>query len=360
VSTDNQYIIPQSIIPGNVEIETSRYATQTVNGCESERTEAPIKIIDCPVPAPDVTIASPICIYEDTPPIQASIGSPWLEGTRPTGVAPEFRFYESETEATPLETNTSGEYIPTTIPKTTTGNYTFWVSEYNDNVTPQGCEGSRTPVTLKVYKVSKPTVADVEGVCEEATNSTFTAIDAVGTVEWYEETEPVYPATSVTPAASGITYTPDFQTVGTHMVYAVNKKEVEPGKTCVSEADGGSIEVKPIPAAPVTTPAEICFNQTNIPVCATPANATGYINWYASLTTTTELRTNQLCYTPDKTMPGTYTFYATETVDGCESEKAPVEYNIKPRPDAPSIKTQPNLCIYDDDPVLEATGQNIT
>ncbi|MDA3883355.1 MAG: hypothetical protein PF481_08710, partial [Bacteroidales bacterium] len=110
-----------------------------------------------------------------------------------------------------------------------------------------------------------------------------------------------------------------------------------------------------------TTPAEICLNKPNIPVCATPADPTGYINWYGSLNATTKLQTNQDCYTPlDKTMPGEYTLYATETVNDCESEKAPVEYTIKPLPDAPIIDPQENLCIYDDDPVLQATGQNIT
>ncbi|MDA3883874.1 MAG: hypothetical protein PF481_11385, partial [Bacteroidales bacterium] len=354
VSTDNPYQVLS--IPGSQEIDTTLYVTQTVNGCESERAEADISIYDCPVPAPDVNIASPICVYEDTPPVEAVISSGWLEGIRPTGVAPEFRFYDSETATTPLETNTTGEYVPT-ITKTATGNFTFWVSEYNDNVVPQGCEGPRTPVTIKVYKVWKPVVADVEAVCVGAPNNTFTAQDAVGTVEWYDETEPVYPATGATPVSSGVTYTPNFTTVGSHMVYAINTKEVEPGTTCVSEADGGSIEIKAIPAPPTTTPAEICLNEPNIPVCATPADPTGYINWYE----TTKLQTNQDCYTPlDKTMPGEYTLYATETVNDCESEKAPVEYTIKLRPDAPIIDPQENLCIYDDDPVLQATGQNIT
>ncbi|MDA3882665.1 MAG: hypothetical protein PF481_05245, partial [Bacteroidales bacterium] len=106
-----------------------------------------------------------------------------------------------------------------------------------------------------------------------------------------------------------------------------------------------------------TTPAEICLNKPNIPVCATPADPTGYINWYGSLNATTKLKTNQLCYTPeDKTMPGEYTLYATETVNDCESEKAPVEYTIKDLPNQPTIAPISPICQDVTDTVLTASG----
>jgi hypothetical protein len=356
ISTDNPYRVIS--IQGNQEMDTTLYATQTVNGCESERAKADIIIYDCPVPAPDVTVESPICVYEDTPPILAEIGSEWLGGgSRPTGIAPEFRFYDSETSLTPIETNTTGEYVPN-INKTTTGEYTFWVSEYNDNVLPHSCESARTPVTIKVYAVHPPSVADVEAVCQGESNNTFTAQDAVGTVEWYDETEPIYPAISGTAVYSGIMYTPGFVTVGVHSVYAVNKKEVEPGKTCVSQAAEGSIEIIERPEPPVMIAAEVCLGSSNKEVCASPM-AGGYISWYGSSVGIIQLSYGE-CYRPTKSQSGVYIYYATETVDGCESEKAPVEYTVKPLPQPPVIIPVGNVCIYDGEQELEAIGENIT
>ncbi len=228
VSTDNPYQILS--IPGDIETTESRYATQTVNGCESERIEASIIIMGCPVPAPNVTVESPICIYEDTPPILAEIGSEWLgEEIRPTGVAPEFRFYDSETGSTPIETNTTGEYVPD-INKSTTAEYTFWVSEYNDNVVPQGCEGPRTAVTIKVIgEITTPYASTkYKYMCE---GGAIPILESdMSTTKWYSD------ETILSLVGTGYDYTPDRSLlgVGENKFYMLNFSTVGT-KTCYSD-----------------------------------------------------------------------------------------------------------------------------
>src|SRR5690606_25459567 len=91
------------------EVEKCYWASQTVNGCESTRTTACVSIIDCPLPAPIVNIGSPICNYEDTPEIIATVNPTWLapDGRPTPTIAPEFHIYTHATGGTAIETNTT-------------------------------------------------------------------------------------------------------------------------------------------------------------------------------------------------------------------------------------------------------------
>jgi hypothetical protein len=124
--------------PGNQVTNKIYRAAQIVKGCESKKTDATVVIIDCPVPAPNVVQPTPICNYDATPEITATVGSPWGSGVRPTPTIPvEFRYYDSPTALTPIASNTTGLYTPI-VDKTQANSKTFYVSEYNANIVPQG------------------------------------------------------------------------------------------------------------------------------------------------------------------------------------------------------------------------------
>ncbi len=334
----------------NTEVSKKYYVTQFVNGCESKKTEVAVDIIDCPIPAPNVTVtpSATICNYDNTPTIQASVGSPWLApGGRPSG-AVEFRYYTQATGGTPIGTSASGSYTPT-IDKSIAKVHQYFVSEYNPNITPKPCESPRTAVTITVNKTLPIQIIGQKDVCERPNeqNPTLQAKDEIGnaTVEWYEN-QPTVPATT-TPNSIGKNYTPSFTSVGTHTVYAAQRVN-----GCMSDLAQASFTIKAIPPAPTTVNNEICEGFPHVTISATGTN----IIWYQNADKTGQLATGTQ-YKP--TVTTTKTFFATQTVQGCESTTAPAVYTIKPIPAAPIIKPQPNICAYDAAPVLEATGTQI-
>ncbi|NLK81439.1 MAG: hypothetical protein GX277_04470, partial [Bacteroidales bacterium] len=338
-----------------VEVEKSYWASQTVHGCESKRTEAFVSIIDCPVPAPIVSIESPICNYEDTPEIQATVNPTWLtsEGRPASIVAPEFRVYTQETGGAPIETNTTGVYQPN-IDKTKAGTHKFWVSEYNENVTPTGCEGPRTAIVLDIYRTAPVIVNSVEPICEKESNPSLTVTGKMGDIEWHlGTTPPTHPALTGS-VWTGDSFTPSdaqISEVGTHKVYAVHKVN-----GCVSEAAEGTITIKPIPDAPDVTGSEICDGDANKQICATPSTG-GTVSWFQTATSPTALRVAS-CYTPTVTNVDVHTFYALQEVNGCKSERVPVQYQIKPNPVEPIISlSSPQVCEYGENPLFTANGE---
>ncbi|HRS19996.1 MAG TPA: hypothetical protein P5243_10860, partial [Bacteroidales bacterium] len=116
----------------------------------------------------------------------------------------------------------------------------------------------------------------------------------------------------------------------------------------------GSYVIKPIPAAPAVTSESICVNEPNVALQATGST----IKWYQNANRTGYIQTSQ-GYTPAVTSDNTYTFHATQTVDGCESQTAPATYEVKPLPAAPIVSVTPNsICEYNTDPQFMATAVN--
>lgn len=327
-------------------IHKSYFATQTINMCESKKSEAKVDIIDCPVPKPVIVSPEPICNYDAVPELQASLGE-WTAGTRPNGSAEvSFKFYETEISEEPITVSATGIFVPT-IDETTAATYTYWVAEYNGNVFPAACESKRVKVTVEVKKPQPPTVnVTKQEVCFGEKNPTLTAV-AQGNVQWYE-TEPAYPATDSD--AERTSYISTQTEVGTHTVWATQMYD-----NCLSEATSVTFTVKPNPAAPTVADVSICESAPKESLCATPADG-GTITWY-----TNENRTGQLskmtCYTPPVTYPDVYEYYASQTVDGCESETQKATYTIRRMPLSPVVQTNPVTCIYDSEHELSVPEQ---
>lgn len=327
-------------------IHKSYFATQTINMCESKKSEAKVDIIDCPVPKPAIVSPEPICNYDVVPELQASLGE-WTAGTRPNGSAEvSFKFYETEISEEPITVSATGIFVPT-IDETTAATYTYWVAEYNGNVFPAACESKRVKVTVEVKKPQPPTVnVTKQEVCFGEKNPTLTAV-AQGNVQWYE-TEPAYPATDSD--AERTSYISTQTEVGTHTVWATQMYD-----NCLSEATSVTFTVKPNPAAPTVADVSICESAPKESLCATPADG-GTITWY-----TNENRTGQLskltCYTPPVTYPDVYEYYASQTVDGCESETQKATYTIRRMPLSPVVQTNPVTCIYDSEHELSVPEQ---
>lgn len=341
---------------GNVVVNKEYFASQTINGCESECETTTVVIVNCPVPTP-TTIGAEMCNYDETPALTASLGS-WTAGSRPTGSAEKFRFYDALGSL--LAENETGSFTPT-IDKSAAAVYTYYVTEWNDNTLPVGCESQKAEVTLTVKKTPSANInASQEAVCAapEGTNPTMTptGYTGSGSYMWFEE-NPNYPACDASVAGTGNSFVPNATATGQNTVWLVVSEN-----NCYSEPATKSFTIKAIPDAPQTTPSEICEGKTNIAVSATPTSG-AFISWYsnASHYSSALLKTNSATYTPTVTNAGTHSFFATQIVDGCQSAAQEVVYTIKENPSVPIITYDTDsLCSYDHAPMLTAVGENIT
>ncbi len=331
---------------GTMVTHKSYFATQTINTCESKKSEAKVDIIDCPVPKPVIVSPEPICNYDVVPELQASLGD-WAE--RPTGSGSiVFNFYDEENATTPISSDLEGTFTPN-IDKTKAATYTFWVAEYDENVVPAACEGKRAKVTLNVVKTSEPKISlSLDAICQYEDNPTLRGIGE--NIQWYEN-EPTYPAEN--PDGDGTSYIPSFDQVGNHTVWMTQTVD-----GCLSEAVSASYEIKPIPNKPQTQDASVCETNNNAAVRATADNG-GFITWYMNIDATGML-VKSSDYSPSVANPGTYTYYATQTVDGCESQTEIATYTIKPLPKVPVIETNSVSCDYDTEHILSvASKENV-
>ncbi len=124
--------------------------------------------------------------------------------------------------------------------------------------------------------------------------------------------------------------------------------------TCVSPRAVIQVTVKPRPNKP-TVP------QTTVEYCqfspASPLNASGTnVRWYATPTGGVGTATAP---TPGTLVSGTYFYYVSQTVNGCESDRTVITVLVKPKPAPPKVSSPLNLC--QDDPVgpVTAIGQNL-
>ena len=309
LSSANPYITGD---PSNIPTNKIYRASQVVKGCESQKTDASVQIFDCPVPAPNVIQPSSIFVGDAIPQLQASIGSPWGSGSRPTPVLPlEFRYYDSQTSSIPLVNNMSGLYTPA-ISSAIQGTYTYYVSEYNANIVPQGCEGPRTAVTISVLcnqpspqvNLSAVTIQIPEVVPQINCTSTLTSNEEI----WWE--------CNGEKVSGNLSYTPNISEPGNYemVVYIKNLQS-----QCTSQKVTIPITItacKPLPTVISDTVITIFMNQ-QMPT----------FEVQEALTIWQDSHNNQIAegttYTPQITQPGVYTFYAQQKEGTCVSKLKP-------------------------------------
>ncbi|MDR2962658.1 MAG: hypothetical protein LBU90_03325 [Bacteroidales bacterium] len=370
----------------NVEIPTpgkNYYATQVARACESERTPATV-IIQCPVPAP-LTTDRIICDYYANPELTVQ-GGTWLSGARPTTHAPVFTFYSAQTGGTVVGTATASSTTSTTVTWTPTlstadktqQQITYWVSESNDGAQPTACEGPRTAVTIQIRRSNSITINTPPAICEitpPATTATpvpafsVSGNDPAGVIQWYyvANTAPVQDQTNPTPAdgvGSGTngSFNP-LRTVwanaGTYNIWATQSQTFSiptpESVTCVSIAAPATYTIKPQPAAPTLSPNNSCFGSTNTLLSAVGSD----ITWFRAGNTTAVGSNNS--YQPTDVNVGTYTYEATQTVNGCQSTRANTTFRIKAIPAAPQVSiSKQKMCSYDDEPTITAVLTPVT
>jgi gliding motility-associated-like protein len=302
-------INPSLSTPGNY---TVNYNLAAIGNCPAfSPTPTTVSIVAVPA-APVVTTPITYCQNETAVALTAP-GSNLLWYTDPT-----------------TGTGSATAPTPSTI---SAGSTTYYVSESAGT-----CEGPRAAIVVNVNPTpAAPTVAPVT-YCQNATPSVLTATGA--NLLWYTSaTTGIGSTTAPTPTttAAGLTNYYVSQTVN----------------NCESPRANIGVMVYATPALPtVTTPVTYCQNAT--PTALTAAG-TGIL-WYTDPVTGVG---NPIAPTPITTSAGTTTYYASQTINGCEGPRAAIVVNVNATPAAPSVTTPITYCQSATASALTATGANL-
>ena len=218
-------------------------------------------------------------------------------------------------------------------PTTGIGTTSYQVAQVLD-----GCEGSRVPISVTVYGIpAAPAVTAVGPYCQ---GTSIPALQASGSnLRWYG-------ANSSGGAATG-SQTPDNNASNTYYV-------TQTVNNCESPRGSVAVQIKPTPGLPGTTPVEFCQNTSAPTLTATPI-PNAILNWYGTNAGGASVSNAP---TPPNNTATTYTYYVSQTLDGCEGVKAQLSVRVKPTPGVPG--TSPvAYCNGQAAQPLTASGQNL-
>ncbi len=366
--------------------------TQTVNGCESPHTSVSLTINALPsIPVasdtsscfgsatPDLTAAGTNIHWFNTLGTQVGTGSSYSTGLTAADV---YNFFVTQTNSStgcqslsdtvtltinftapptnsnvsvcsgltvpPLTaTGTNIQWFNSTMTQVATGSsystgqtavgvYTYFVTQTN---TITGCQSIPDSVVLTINAVPLAPVASDANACF---GQSIPSLTATGTgIQWY--------TTSMTLVSSGNSYNTEQTAVGTYTYYVTQN-----AGGCEGPADTVTLTIHPIPASPTTSGnTSVCFGQTNPTLTATGTT----INWYSDSTLVTLVHSGST-FTPTQTAPGVYTYYVTQTVNGCNSPASIVVFTIYFTP--PVSVSDISISFGTPTPDLIAAGTNIT
>ncbi|MCE7067401.1 T9SS type A sorting domain-containing protein [Dyadobacter sp. CY326] len=294
----------------------SYYVSQAANGCESARAKIDVTVNACTPPAkPVVTNRS------------YTIGDP-EESLTATGA--DLKWYAAATGGSPLASAPK----PSTV---TAGKTSYFVSQTVGN-----CESERAEIVVTVSACTPPAKPGVA-------NKTYTVGDpeevltATGTnLKWYAA------ATGGSPLASAPK--PSTATAGTKSFYVsqtVGNCESERAEIIVT------VSACTPPAKPGVANKTYTVGDPEEVLTATGTN----LKWYAAATGGSPLASAPK---PSTATAGTKSFYVSQTLGNCESERAEIVVTVSActPPAKPGVANK-TYTVGDPEEVLTATGTNL-
>jgi len=277
----------------------------------------------------NVTVTTPPAGPAVTTPVNYCLNETAAALTSP-GTSPQW--YSAQTGGSPIAAP-----IPTTSAQGTT---TYWVSQMVG-----ACESLRSQLDVVVHPlpVISGTAVITPSACAGSTGS-ITGMTSNGsapvTYTWSNSSGTVLNSSTTT---SDLLNQPAGQ-------YTLT---VSDAQGCESSQNGFTIANENSPNAPiVVTPLDYCQNEATLALTATGSN----LLWYTTPTGGTGSTTAP---TPTTAVPGTTTFYVTQTNNGCESLRAEIVVEVIPTPAAPTVTSPLRFCQNSTPDVLQATGSDL-
>ncbi|HLP55461.1 MAG TPA: alkaline phosphatase PhoX [Fluviicola sp.] len=221
--------------------------------------------------------------------------------------------------------------------QTAVGQFTYYATQ-----TQNGCVSPADSAMVTINALPSAPVTAGASVCEGVVTP---ALNATGTsVLWYDD------AALTSQVAVGSAFASPETAAGTYTYYATQTD----ANGCLSPGATALLEIKPLPAAPVSTNETVCETAVVPDLSATGTT----IAWYndASLNTLVGAGNN---LSTGQTAPGTYTYYATQTAaNGCTGPAATAILTINALPSAPVVSSA-TACQGTSLPALTATGTSV-
>jgi len=208
-----------------------------------------------------------------------------------------------------------GGTITPTVDTRTAGVFRWWVSQVKDT-----CESQRVPLVITVNPKPAPPTVLRQTYCQYDLPSPVSAT-GVGLI-WYHGT-----AAGTTTAPTPSTATPGIDT------YYVTQTILG----CTSDRAIDPVTVIEKPVAPYTIDTTYCQYDYAPTLTAIGAN----LKWYTIPVGGSAL---SAAPTPSTTSVGSTTWYVSQTVNGCESDRAPITVTILPLPDFTISQGKPYVC----------------
>ncbi|MBL7718573.1 MAG: hypothetical protein JNL72_07045, partial [Flavipsychrobacter sp.] len=270
--------------------------TVTVANCVSPATVVPVTIT--PLPPPPVTAPIEYCQYDVAVPLAAN-GTALLWYTTQTGGV--------------------GSTTPPTPPTGTPAVITYYVTQ-----TQNSCESPRAPLTVTVKP--QPIAPVYTGPVHYCRDEPSTPLTANGqNIQWYDATNTLLPGAP----------TPSTLVAGDFIWYVTQTVN-----GCESPKTTVQIHVAEIPPAPIVADVTQCQFDEQMPLTAIGQN----LQWYNTLTGGTPLVTTPV---PATNTPQVRTWYVSQTVDGCESPRAPITVTVHFLPTSTFVASRPLVCEND-------------
>lgn len=255
-----------SLISGKV-----YYASQTVNNCEGPRFGVTVSIVNTPS-VPTANANQSFCKNEI-----ATLNSIQISGQN-------IKWYDTMISASTLPNTTLLE-----------NNRTYYASQTI------GCESDRIPVLVHVYYTAMPTGNNNQLFCIDE-NATIANLNITGTnIQWYDS------ATN----GSALNQTTLLQNQTYYATQTLNN--------CESQRFAVTVKIQDTQNPIATSPQLFCIQQKAkiSDIIISGQN----IKWFESPVSTISLSESTL-------LENGITYFAMETINGCESERVPVKVNI--------------------------------
>nr|WP_294793882.1 PKD-like domain-containing protein [uncultured Mucilaginibacter sp.] len=261
-----------------------------INDCIGPRTQVEVVVSTVP-PAPQGTSDGPVCVSS----------SATLRVTNPTA-GMSYQWFESATSSAPLFT---GTVFSTPA---LSGATTFYLRAINGP-----CASEAAPIEATILPViEKPTVSGSTLICSKG--NTVLDINQPNnnyTYEWFDS------ANATTPLYTGVSFVSPL--VNSNTTFYVQARS----GNCTSARTAVAITLLPLPPQPTVTPvAAICYNTTATLVAD---NGTLY-RWYTAQTGGASISSDRVFTTGALT--ATTTFYVSNLVDGCESDRTAITVTV--------------------------------
>ncbi|MHC0441211.1 Ig-like domain-containing protein [Flavobacterium sp. 3-210] len=247
------------------------YASQTVNNCEGPRFGITISIVNTPA-VPIANLNQSFCKNEN-----ATLNNIQISGQN-------IKWFDTAMSASTLPNTTLLE-----------NNRTYYASQT------VGCESDRTPVLVHVYDTTLPTGNNSQLFCIDE-NATIANLAVTGTnIKWYD-------------SATNGAVLPKATLLQNKIYYATQTLN-----NCESERFAVTVKIQDTQNPIVDSPQTFCIQQK---AKISDINISGEnIKWFENTTSSISLPESIL-------LENGITYYASETINDCESERIPVIINI--------------------------------